>query len=120
MSRFSRRAHHKSEWRARITQPIIDRMEVLLGYLLGIGTVALVAKRGDSAKNAVAWAARQVGALSGKVATSLDHTARVAREEYQRGREGHLGKPLGDGLADTGHDGHLVSSNGKATHLNGH
>jgi hypothetical protein len=93
-------------------------MEVLLGYLLGIGTVALVAKRGDSTKNAVAWAARQVGALSAKVATSLDRTASVAREEYQRSRDEHLGKPLADGLADPG--GHLVAPAPKSSHLNGH
>jgi hypothetical protein len=91
-------------------------MEVLLGYLLGLGTVVAVAKRGDNAKNAVAWTARQIGALSGKVASSLDRTAKTAREEYQRGREEHLGKPLGEGLdADRAH----LSPARQPVHLNG-
>jgi hypothetical protein len=93
-------------------------MEVLLGYLLGIGTVVAVAKRGDSTRNAVAWAARHFGALSGKVSTSLDRAAKVARDEYQRSREDHLGKPLGDELVDPA--GHVAVASPRPTHLNGH
>jgi hypothetical protein len=72
-------------------------MEVLLAYLLGLGTVAALAKRKDTARDAVAWTARHAGALSGRVAKSLEDAARVARDEYQRGREEQLEKPLADG-----------------------
>ncbi len=89
-------------------------MEVLLGYLLGIGTVAAIARRGDTAKSAIAWAARQAGALSGKVAASLDRTAQVAREEYQRGREEQLERPPAPGLEVP-----VTAPSRPLTHLNG-
>jgi hypothetical protein len=93
-------------------------MEVLLGYLLGLGTMVAIARRGDTARNVVAWTARQVGALSGKVATSLDQASRLAREEYSRGREQQLGQPLAEGLeSPADRNGHLVAPRA-STHLN--
>ncbi len=91
-------------------------MEVLLGYLLGVGTFVAIAKRGAEARGAVAWTARQVGALSGRVAKSLEETAKVAREEYERGRVEQLEKPLAEGL-DVGRSHHVAPH--VTTHLNG-
>jgi hypothetical protein len=89
-------------------------MEVLLAYLVGVGTVIAVAKQGERAKGAVAWTARHVGAISGRVAKSLEEAARTAREEYERGRQDQLGKPLSEGLeADRTH--HVQK---QASHLN--
>lgn len=73
-------------------------MEVLLGYLLGLGTVAVLVRRGDQARNAVAWTARQVGAMSGKVGSAIDQAARLAREEYEKGRVAEGKNPLAEGL----------------------
>jgi hypothetical protein len=92
-------------------------MEVLVGYLLGLGTMVAIARRRDAARNVVAWTARQVGALSGKVATSLDEAARLAREEYARGRKEQVGQPLAEGLeSPAGGNGYLVTSHAP-THL---
>jgi hypothetical protein len=93
-------------------------MEVLLGYLLGLGTMVAIVRRGDTTRNVVAWTARQVGALSGKVASSLDEAARLAREEYTRGREAQIGQPLADGLENHADgNGYRVGSRAP-THLN--
>ena len=99
---------------------IIVRMEVFLGYLLGLGTVVAIARRGDTAKTAVAWTARQVGAFSGKVASSLEQAASVARAEYARGREEQLVQPLAEGLELPAEkaNGQPRSARG-ASHLNG-
>src|SRR5262249_18434492 len=99
-------------------------MEIILGYLLGLGTVVAIARRGDAARNAVAWTARHVGALSGKVASSLAETSRLAREEYARGREEQLGQPPADGLDLAAANGaHRAAKMGDTpmppSHLNG-
>jgi hypothetical protein len=81
----------------------IAHMEVLLGYVLGLGTVLALAKRGESrggdkrgegglTQRGVAWTARQVGSMSAKVKSSLGDATRVMRDEYARGREEQLAK----------------------------
>ena len=100
-------------------QRIITPMEVLLGYLLGIGTVVAIARRGDTARNAVAWTARHVGALSGKVSTALEHTARVARQEFEKGRVEDLHGPLSESLGGAVEATNGVSNSTGQRHLNG-
>jgi hypothetical protein len=101
------RVDDQHEWRTRRHQLIIACMEVLLGYVLGLGTVLALAKRGSRAKegrspaqDAIAWTARQVGAMSARVSSSLGETARVARDAYARGREQHLAEQDGEAHAE--------------------
>jgi len=94
-------------------------MEVLLGYLLGVGTVITIARRGDSARGAVAWTARHVGAFSSKVSAALDHTARIAREEYEKGRVDELRGPLSESLGGPSEGVNGVSNATRSRHLNG-
>jgi len=98
-------------------------MEVLLGYVLGLGTVIALAKRGSSAqggesgaRKAVAWTARQVGAISGRVATSLGETARAARAEYERGREEQVAQRDAEARGETGE---TIVHRSASAHLNG-
>jgi hypothetical protein len=58
----------------------------LLGYLLGLGTVYVVAKRGNKARSLVAWTARQAGFISGRVSGALTEATQVARDEFQKAR----------------------------------
>lgn len=66
-------------------------MEAFLGYLLGVGTVVAIAKRGKEAREVVAWTARQVGFVSGKVSAALKETSALARDEFERARRAQLG-----------------------------
>jgi hypothetical protein len=105
---------------------IIAPMEVLLGYVLGLGTIALFAKEAKQtgkggegrtvARDAVAWAARHVGAMSAKVAHSVSETGRIARDEYTRGREQQLAHGSVDGL---GHAPEKIVHHTSASRLNG-
>jgi hypothetical protein len=64
----------------------------LLGYLLGLGTVVAIAKRGNKTRALVAWTARQAGFVSGKVTKALTEASAVARDEYQRARLANSGE----------------------------
>jgi hypothetical protein len=96
-------------------------MEVLLGYVLGLSTVLALANRGargkegrSPAQEAIAWTARQAGAMSAKVSSSIGETARVARDAYARGREQHLAEQ------DDEVHGERVVQGATPAHLNGH
>jgi hypothetical protein len=109
-----------NRWQTRKRELIIARMEVLLGYVLGLGTVFALAKRGSRSKegrsvaeDAVAWTARQLGAMSAKVSSSLVETAKVARDEYERGREQQLASREGDEASER------LAHRATTTHLNG-
>ncbi len=94
-------------------------MEVLLGYLLGIGTVVTIARRGSGTRSAVAWTARHVGALSAKVSHALDHAAQVAREEYEKGRVEVQESPLAEDVGGVVEPVNGAPSMTAVRHLNG-
>jgi hypothetical protein len=78
----------------------------LLGYLLGIGTVFALVKRGDKARSAVAWSARQAGFISARVSTALNEASQLARTEFEKARlEQSKTTHSGDALAAPSDDG---------------
>lgn len=68
----------------------------LLGYLLGLGTVVAIAKRGNKTRALVAWTARQAGFVSGKVTKALAEASRIARDEYQKARLANSGEGVAE------------------------
>jgi hypothetical protein len=72
----------------------------VLGYLLGLGTVFALVKRGKEARALVAWTARQAGFISGRVSGAIQDASQLARREYEKARL-EQGAPRADAVIPT-------------------
>jgi hypothetical protein len=83
---------------------------VVLAFVLGAGTVVAVRHGRAVARKIVGFTAQNAGRITGQVRDSIEQARRVARAEYERGRDqlrlaAEIPPPLTNGTQRTGANG---------------